>query len=151
MDEADLKEQSMKFRHIMTQMKTALIKFQPMKELSMGEYALLKEIAEIGSSADGGELNVSALAEYMNMSKPALSRMLSSLEEREYIRRICLKSDRRSSQVTLSREGELILEKEKQFYLNAIERIAARMGKSDLEQLLNLNEKLVQILLDECS
>lgn len=151
MDEADLKEQSMKFRHIMTQMKTALIKFQPMKELSMGEYALLKEIAEISSSGDNGELNVSDLAEYMNMSKPALSRMLSSLEEREYIRRICRKSDRRSSQVTLSPEGELILEKEKQFYLNAIERIAARMGRSDLEQLLNLNEKLVHILLDECS
>lgn len=151
MDESDLNEQSMKFRHIMTQMKTALIKFQPMKELSMGEYALLKEIAEITSSRDGRDLNVSALAEYMNMSKPALSRMLSSLEERKYIRRICGKSDRRSSQVSLSPEGERILEKEKQFYLNAIERISARMGRSDLEHLFNLSEKLVHILLEECS
>ena len=68
--------------------------------LSPGEGHLLGELVRSGHG-----LTVSQLAEALNMSMPAVSRLMRGMEERNLIERKIVPQDRRSILVTITPEG----------------------------------------------
>ena len=84
------------------------------------------------------------LGAQLGISKPAVSQMVNSLEDKGFIQRYISKNDRRLSFVTVTEQGENEL---KHIY-NGMNRVGAevlaQMGRNDLQTLLTLLDKLYQ-------
>ena len=72
--------QQEEIKHILEKMKNIAAKFQPMKLLSIGEFALLSIIYNTSKEVD--KIKSSDISEKLNISKPAASRMLNVVEEK---------------------------------------------------------------------
>ena len=130
-------------------MRNITIKFHPMKNLTMGEYALLKNIDihnHQHESAEGVCVKSSDLSDYLGASRPAISRMLNMTEEKGYISRRYMKKDRRVTYIELTELGKKVLEEEKQEYIQMTQAIADQMDAEDLKHLVHSCNRLFDIL-----
>lgn len=92
---------------------------------------------------------VSELALELEITNPAASKMLRSVEDKGYIMRLPDPSDRRVTYITLSEAGEAILEQAKTHMDEVSSRLMARMGKEDTEELTRLLNKLFLLMEQE--
>ena len=67
-------------KRILEKMKNISAKFQPMKLLSIGEFSLLSII--YNTANEDKKIKSSDISERLNVSKPAASRMLNTVEEK---------------------------------------------------------------------
>ena len=67
------------------------------------EFKTMSAISRISKS---GDVKVSDIARYLELSAPAVSRTMKALEEKEYIERQTDKQDRRNTFVKLTTKGE---------------------------------------------
>ena len=108
---------------------------------------LLEHLSESDSSEKG--VKPSELTHSGFMSKPAISRMLSSMEKKGYIGRCMSEDDRRVVYVKLTESGRRKLEEEKRHRDQMAEKIFRRMGVEKMEQLLALIEEIVEYAAEE--
>ncbi len=94
-------------------------------------------------------MNVSALIDKMEMSPPAMSRLLRSLEEGGHIRREIDPADRRNTLVYLTESSELTWQALRARFEGMIDRIYAEIGSGDMETLLALLGRLLTIIESE--
>ncbi len=78
-----------------------------------------------------------------HISKPAVSKMIGTLEEKGYLIRTASRQDRRVVYINLTELGKKNLETERKHRDEDMERIVKRMGAERMEQLFGLLDELV--------
>ena len=116
----------------------------------MREFLTL-EILYANLTMNDNKLNISPsdLANKMKLSMPQVSRIMNSLEEKGYIERILGKKDRRNTYIVITEKGieeREISVKECKAY---VDRIKEQMGEEDMNQLIELLNKLTNVMKGE--
>lgn len=110
------------------------------------EFKTMSAISRISKS---GDVKVSDIARYLELSAPAVSRTMKSLEEKEYIERHTDKQDRRNIFVKLTAKGEKQLKAWMKVFEEFSEAIFARLGDEKSNQLLEDLEAFVKASKEE--
>lgn len=90
-------------------------------------------------------VSVTHVTELMKCSMPGVSRTLKKLEEKGYIERGIDKKDRRNTYVTITQAGKDEVDKLENILQDFGDDIIEKMGKEDVEQLIDLLDKLYVI------
>ena len=110
------------------------------------EFKTMSAISRISMS---GDVKVSDIARYLELSAPAVSRTMKSLEEKEYIERHTDKQDRRNTFVKLTKKGEEQQKAWMKSFEEFSEAIFARLGDEKSNQLLEDLEAFVKASKEE--
>lgn len=117
-------------------------------EISRGEYFLLHRIFHLTQDTEEESMGakITDLSKAVQMSRPAISQMLNSLESKGFIERIMAKKDRRVVYVKLTQAGIEELEKNRQEFQNFFDRLVEELGSNDTAELIRLIKKLDAII-----
>lgn len=110
------------------------------------EFKTMSAISRISKS---GDVKVSDIARYLELSAPAVSRTMKSLEEKEYIERHTDKQDRRNTFVMLTTKGEEQQKTWMKSFEEFSEAIFARLGDEKSNKLLEDLEAFVKASKEE--
>ena len=110
------------------------------------EFKTMSAISRISKS---GDVKVSDIARYLELSAPAVSRTMKSLEEKEYIERQTDKQDRRNTFVKLTTKGEEQPKAWMKSFEEFSEAIFARLGDEKSNKLLEDLEAFVKASKEE--
>ena len=122
--------------------------FSALGGVSRGEYFTLHMIHHLTESADESEsgTKITDLSRAVQMSRPAVSQMLNSLEKKGLVERVMAKSDRRVVYVKLTKTGEEQLEKTHHQFHSWFDQIIEELGAEDTAELVRLINKLHAIM-----
>ena len=118
--------------------------------LPMTAFFMLHKIAACGrlqgemGGTDG--VRITEISRRTNMSMPAVSQMLNSLEGEGLIVRSMTKCDRRAVYVCLTPKGYELLEHARREIFSLADEAERRMGEENLNRLLELSSQLFDIL-----
>lgn len=146
MEEYDAIQQE-EIKHILEKMKNISARFQPMKFLSIGEFSLLSII--YNTSKEVNKIKSSDISERLNISKPAASRMLNTVEKKGYIKRYMEKEDRRVVTISITEKGINVYKNGIEEYRKVCRRIFQKMGAKDMESFIHLANKFFEVLIQE--
>lgn len=133
---------------------------KPIGKISKGEFIMLCSIIdyisqnerrdnkETGDNKEPG-VRVTELSNMLKASKPATSKMLNSMEEKNYIIRITDKKDRRMVYVNLTEKGNMVFEETKQSFSQYTKHLLNELGEEDTKELIRIFKKLYQIFSEE--
>jgi len=116
-------------------------------DIHMGEWMILRLIAQ-EDSGSGEQACVSDVHGKLELSKPAVSQLLNGLENKGYIKRDIHAGDRRRIALTLTPEGQSVLERFQRAQEQYSREIARRFGEEKTEQLVELLSGLSEIMRD---
>ena len=105
-------------------------------QLAVGEYAVLAVCL-------GGEpITISGIQEHVPLDSGRISRIVSTLEDRNLVQKIRPKTDRRVVRIRMTEEGRIfaseLLDKVRSFYVD----ITSRVGDDELANLIMFIEKM---------
>lgn len=147
------KEYGKQVFEIMGKIHMLMHKIKPTVKVSRGEFMMLCRIEHFMEEQEKEKLalgvSVSELNNIMKASKPATSKMLGNLEEKNYIQRIADKKDRRVVYIRLTNEGVTILKEAKAQFSQFADHVFGKLGEKDATELMRIINKLYQILSDE--
>lgn len=83
-----------------------------------------------------------------DMTMSAASKKITIFEKKGYIKRETSKKDRRKVYITLTQKGEEICQREKEQKAFLMKELIHRMGEEDMERLLELSNKVFDIIED---
>ncbi len=119
----------------------------PMTALSRGEFFMLHKISHLVEKEQNNPgAKISKLSKATDMSKPAVSQMLNSLENKGFIERILTKEDRRVVYVNLTEKGTKVLKKAHTEMDNLLRQMLEELGPEDTAELTRIADKLFKIL-----
>lgn len=87
-------------------------------------------------------LDVPQIQKKLNISKPAISYILNTLEKKKYITREIDPKDRRKVSISATPEGKAAAEQSKKKYDEIWHEILTRFGEDNMRQLLKLMSDL---------
>jgi DNA-binding MarR family transcriptional regulator len=90
------------------------------------------------SHADDGRMKVSDLSARMEITPPAVTHIINSLEESSYIERLADPADRRVVVVALTDQGRQMIERLKVRMLERLAGLMAFLGEQDAKELVRL-------------
>ena len=105
-------------------------------EMQMNEMVILQSIA--GTCCR----ECPKMQKKLNISKPAISYILNTLEKKKYITREIDTKDRRKVSISATPEGKAAAEKSKKKYDEIWDEILTRFGEDNMRQLLQLMHDL---------
>lgn len=122
-------------------------------ECAHGEFKMLGVIySECKSSEEKGSkepgITVSRLSECLMHSKPATSKMLNILEEKQFIERVTTKQDRRNVYIRLTPIGEKRIKTIQNRMDEFANQMLQRLGEEDTTLLLQLMDRMYDIALE---
>lgn len=91
-------------------------------------------------------IKTSDLTQKLCITKPATSKMLNLLEEKELIERSSNKNDRRVVYVKLTEKGEEFLKLQDEKLENFVYKMVEKMGEEDTDNLIRLLGKLYDVI-----
>lgn len=94
-------------------------------------------------------INCSQISNRLHISKPAVSKLLNTLEEKGYVQRQVDQNDRRAVLVCLTPLGKQYLHQKGEMMKTLMERIIHRFGEQNAQQLICLLEELYAAAKDE--
>lgn len=112
--------------------------------ISMSELFLMNAIVKHTVSPDG-PVSISDVQSKLHISKPAVSQMLNTLEQKGYIQREIDQLDRRKIAVRITDEGQIMLKKTREFADHSLDQIITRFGVENTESLIRLLTHLAEI------
>ena len=115
-----------------------------LKHTSQSEFFVMSAIKKhenINSKPYSGVANI---AESLHVSSPAISRTITSLENRGYAERFIDKRNRRSTSVRLTESGKTIYDQECKSINAFVERVTQRMGEDKINNLISLSDELLE-------
>ena len=115
--------------------------------LNMAELILMSGVANNTANSEGN-VGMSDIRSYLQVTKGAVSQMLSSLEKKGFINRDINKSNRRNLIVTLTAEGRQILERQYGEFSDRLEKIISRLGEDDVRQMIAIVNRMIEITND---
>ncbi|MGF7018396.1 DNA-binding MarR family transcriptional regulator [Lachnospiraceae bacterium PF1-21] len=126
--------------------KKSMVNLSTECEMQMNELAILSTIVgNCSAKGEGTNLDVHDIQIKLQITKPAVSYILNTLEKKNYIKREIDPKDRRKLSITATKEG---YEAEKAFaktYDQAWNTIIARFGEDDMKTLITLLGRLNDI------
>lgn len=105
---------------------------------------IIMQIIEKKTRENGKGIYVSEIADYMNVSTPAISRKLGILEEKEFIIRNTDEEDRRNTYVCLTDKGKLVRREACKKIKILSMRVIKKMGCDKVEKMTNLWDEYSQ-------
>lgn len=132
-----------KLIRVMHRMRRETVHIADALDPSPGEFMALMRVLKCGG---GPELSVSDIQGGLNVSKPAVSQILNTLEKKKLILRSIDASDRRKISVTLTQDGERTLERAKLTIDSRMDEFIERFGRDDALELIRLADKLFYVL-----
>ncbi|MCM1024361.1 MAG: winged helix DNA-binding protein [Prevotella sp.] len=114
--------------------------------ISHSEFCLLNIIAECPGSADG--MTVSAIAAELDVTPPAVSRSLKSLESRGLVSRETNLINRRNTMVRLTESGRDFLDRSRRQMDNVMRYVNEKMGEERKNRLYELLAEMTEIIED---
>ena len=104
----------------------------------------------IAKSAESNPQGVSMgdLARELQISPPAVSRAISSLESRGYVKRTTDINNRRSVTVTPTKKGLIAMDEDRKFFEKIAKKITCEIGSEKLNELEILLKQLYQTVND---
>lgn len=112
--------------------------------ISHSEFCLLNIIADNSDHADG--MTVSAIAAELDVTPPAVSRSLKSLESRGLVTRETNLINRRNTMVRLTESGRELLERSRKQMDAVLKRVHEKMGEERKNQLYELLSEITEII-----
>ncbi len=116
--------------------------------LQMNEMLLLHIISEDcdGSSQEGVNLNMRNIQDRLQISRPAISYTLNTLEKKEYIVREIDPRDRRRITVHITQEGVSASEDSMQRHTDMWNRVVGEFGEEEMNQLIQLLTRFFAVI-----
>lgn len=143
----EIEEKSRKFIELMHRFKR-LNRNQFMDGLSQGEFMMLVAISSESKDIHQG-ISISFLANIMEVSTPAVSRMLTNLENKRYVQRHANEKDHRNTNVCITELGQEALSKGKQKMKAFQIRVLSQMEENEVDEFLRLLGKIQGIMKEE--
>lgn len=133
---------------------TAMMRFKKMDaafstecEIQMNELTILQSIT--GKCSCGNcthvNLDVPDIQERLQISKPAVSYILNTLEKKQYITRRIDPRDRRKISITATPEGMAAAEQASQKYEEMWNMLLTQFGAAQMQQLVALLTRLMEL------
>ncbi|WP_310602365.1 MarR family winged helix-turn-helix transcriptional regulator [Anaerosporobacter sp.] len=94
-------------------------------------------------------IKISQITNDLKLMKPATSKALNSLEEKNYIIRNIDRSDRRVTYVSITKEGYAFIKSMHDVRNQHIEDLMNKLGEHDAKELIRIVDKLYQIVTGE--
>ena len=120
--------------------------------LPMSAFFMMHKIAVCGrlQRENGGEdgVRISEISRRTQMSMPAVSQMLNSLEGKGLVLRSMTKNDRRAVFVCLTPKGKELLEQARRELFSTMDEVERRMGEENVNRLIDLSANLFEIMED---
>lgn len=111
--------------------------------ISLEQFGILRVL-------DGkGAMTAKEIAKETDVHKSAVTTKIARLEDRGYVERNEDNMDRRSMKITLTQEGQLVLDESKQAMTAFIRPFFEELDEQELEGFLKVYEKLNEMLLKE--
>ncbi len=117
-----------------------LLKF---KGASRSEFAVLYELYK--NCAERHKTSAGRLAEYLDVSAPAVSRMLKNLRNKGLIASPSGKM-KRGGEIALTEEGKSVVEENLEIYKGYITEILASYSDSEVDVLVSVWDKLIDFI-----
>ncbi|MDD2457670.1 MAG: MarR family transcriptional regulator [Eubacteriales bacterium] len=119
------------------------VKLLPTDGLNRSELMMLKTTKTLGSSNE--QVTISQLSEHLSISKPAVSQVVNSLEEKDLVKRITTRADRRVVFIQITSNGESMLKKNIEAVQLSLSNIIKQMGEHDTDEFIRLMEKMLRV------
>jgi len=87
-------------------------------------------------------INQTAIAKLLGKDKTTISRAINALEKKDLIQRKSIKENKRANQITLTKEGEDILERTQMVVKDFREHFHSKLNKEEIKTLFMLLNKL---------
>lgn len=144
-------DKTKEFLEVMDNFRKTIHKISFHKIITPGEFMMLMSIhCEVEKNKENNKnvlgIRVSELSNRLHASKPAISRMIKNVEEKEYVERIIDKNDRRNVYVNLTSNGKSIIENAKKDADQELILILDQLGEEDTKELMRICNKLVDII-----
>lgn len=107
----------------------------------------IEEYFEREKDAEG--MNVSAIAKALDVSSPAVSRMLRGMEQKGYIMKQVSSQNRRNTLVRLTGKGVQAYERARKELDRLLLKVMDYMGQRDMEEFIRLWNKLAGGFIEE--
>ncbi len=144
------KEVSMEdYRVLIMQMRKANLLLQQVCQIPLGELTMLLTLSYLSKGT--GAVPASSLDKAMNLSRPAVSRMLHVLEKKGCLEMRNDEEDQRYVLVYPTEKGEKILQKELSCGYHLFKRVSDRMGEEHARDFLYYSVEFYQIMAEEIS
>lgn len=118
--------------------------------LPQGEFFMLHNIDVIAKRNAAHDTltgaRVSELSAKVQMSMPAVSQMLNSLQGKGYVKRIAAENDRRVVYVVLTEKGRELLGKTMRDFLMRLEEVVAIFGEDNTNRLASLFDEFCEAI-----
>ena len=119
-------------------LRRAKSKFLTNRNIGWGELMLLKRLML--------DSNLNEIREMLQISKPAITHMLNSFEQRGYITRSIDLNDRRRFDITLTSEGRQIVKEYKNTYDNFFNDVFTRFGEKNTKDFIKLFNRFADVI-----
>lgn len=91
-------------------------------------------------------IKATSISRYTGLPKPAVSKMLNGLEQKQLIIRSHSKSDRRVVNIIITQNGFEYLSQAKEYFENLSNLIVDELGSEDSEKFINLMEAVIDVI-----
>ena len=123
--------------------RTLVSTFSSECEMQMNEMVILQSIAgTCCQECPCMNLDVPKIQKKLNISKPAISYILNTLEKKKYITREIDPKDRRKVSISATPEGKAAAEQSQKKFDELWDEILTRFGEDNMRQLLRLMHDL---------
>lgn len=126
------------------------------KNMPNREFMFLKTINHLKNNEENKNysskgIKASDLSKFLLITKPAISKLINTLEEKGFVERITDKSDRRVVYINITEEGEKILAKETEMFEEFTHKIVEKMGEEDTNEMIRLFKRMYDAIAEmEC-
>lgn len=135
------------YKELIVQMRKANLHFQQMCSIPPGELTMLITINRL--LEENKQVRVSTLGNILKLSRPAVSRMLHTLEKKGYIQMKNGVEDQRYVFVNFTEQGSKIVHAEIKSCCSLLQKVTKRMGEEDMKRFLYYNSKFCSFLSEE--
>lgn len=147
-------EKSEELVKMLHHLKRMIGKLRPSAKIPHGEFIMLIMIERAlyeneNNHTEQPGVMVSQIAQRLNSTKPATSKMLSVMEEKGYIERIMDKTDRRAVYIRLTQSGQTILDNAKESMSQFADHVIEQMGEKESEEFLRLLGRFIDVIENE--
>lgn len=121
-----------------------MVKIPFNRNLTKGEFFMLHAIS---CALEGqNKASVSKIRHHLNISKPAISKMISVLEEKGYVMRIYDSNDHRVVFIELTELGRQVLTEQNTYLQRFVNQFTEQLGKKDTDKLLELLKRIYEVI-----
>ena len=110
------------------------------------EFGVMCCTSDFPKKHGGRTVTVAEIAQEMCVSVPAISRTLRSLQQKGFITREVDENDRRSVRVTVTQDGQRLLDKNLDFMTGAMNRIMSAFTEEEIRTIAELYSKFAKVM-----